>query len=67
MNELFRRHLWKWVLILPDDLLVYSKNEEEHRQRLELVFETLRQTNLKLKPRKCRLFQKQVVSLSHVI
>ena len=32
-----------------------------------MVFQALRQANLKLKPKKCRLFQKQVVFLSHVI
>ena len=67
MNELFRRHLWKWELIFLDDVLVYRENEEDHLQRLEMVFQTLRQANLKLKPKKCRLFQKQVVFLSHVI
>ena len=67
INELFRRHLWKWVLIFLDDVLVYSENEEDHLQRLEMVFQTLRQANLKLKPKKCRLFQKQVTFLSPVI
>ena len=67
MNELFRQLLWKRVLIFLDDVLVYSENEEEHFQRLQLVFETLRQANLKLKHKKCRLFQNRVVFLSHVI
>ena len=67
MNKVFRRHLRKCVLIFLDDVLVYSENEEEHLERLQLVFETVRQANLKLKPKKCRLFQKRVVFLSHVI
>ena len=67
MNELFGGHLWRWLLIFLDDVLVYSENEGEHLQRLELLFETLCQVNLKLKPKNFRLFQKRVVFMSHVI
>ena len=30
MNELFRDHLWKWALVFLDDVLVYSKCEDDH-------------------------------------
>ena len=67
MNELFREHLYKFVLIFLDDVLTYSLTEEEHLEQLKIVFKRLRVANLKLKPKKCRLFQKQVVYLTHII
>ena len=47
------------------DVLVFSKNVEEHEKRMRLVFHALRQANLKLKPKKCRLFQKSVTYLGY--
>ena len=67
MNNLFKDHLWKWVLIFLDDVLAYDWTEEEHFKHIEVIFNLLRAASLKLKPRKCRLLQQQVVYLSHVI
>ena len=67
MNELFRDHLWKWALVFLDDVLVYSKCENDHFAHLKATFQLLREANLKLKPKKCRLVQKEVTYLSHII
>ncbi len=67
MNELFKEELYQTVLIFLDDVLSYSKTEEEHLAQLKYVFEMLRQANLKLKPKKCRFFQTQVSYLGHII
>ena len=67
MNELFRDHLWKWALVFLDDVLVYSKCEDDHFAHLKATFQLLREANLKLKPKKCRLVQKEVTYLSHII
>ena len=37
MNSVFSRYLDKFVLVLLDDILVYSKNEEEHAENLRLT------------------------------
>ena len=34
MNSVFSRYLDKFVLVFLDDILVYSKNEEEHEEHL---------------------------------
>ena len=67
MNEIFKDDLFKHVLIFLDDLLVYSETPSEHLQHLVKVFLKLRAAGLKLKPKKCDLFQTQVNYLGHVL
>ena len=67
MNEIFKKHLFKHVLIFFDDLLVYSKTPAEHLEHLEKVFLKMRAAGLKLKPEKCDLFQTQVYYQGHVL
>jgi len=43
MNCVFSPYLDKFVVIFIDDILVYSKNEEEHTEHLRVVLQTLRQ------------------------
>ena len=67
MNEIFKEDLFKHVLIFLDDLLVYSETPAKHLEHLEKVFRKLRAAGLKLKPKKCDLFQTQVNYLGHVL
>ncbi|KAK1603767.1 hypothetical protein QYE76_027440 [Lolium multiflorum] len=46
MNKIFMEFLDKFVVVFIDDILIYSKSEEEHEQHLEVVLETLRQHQL---------------------
>ena len=50
-----------------DDIIVFGDDFEETMRNLELVFERLRQANLKLKPKKCRVFQSEVAYLGHIV
>ena len=59
MNEVFKEDLFKHVLIFLADLLVYSETPGEPLEHLEKVFLKLRAAGLKLKPKKCDLFQTQ--------
>ena len=43
MNKVFMEFLDKFVMVFIDDILVYSKNEEEHNEHLRLVLEKLRE------------------------
>jgi len=54
-------------LVYLDDIIVYSTSIEEHIERLEMLFERLREANLKLKPSKCKLLWTEVSFLRHVV
>ncbi|KAK3708498.1 hypothetical protein QZH41_003116 [Actinostola sp. cb2023] len=58
---------WKICLIYLDDVIVMSRTVEEGMDRLEQVFARLATAGLKLKPKKCSLFQKEVSFLGHVV
>ena len=67
MNNIFAADLFQHVLIFLNDVLTYSKTPNDHLYHLEEVFLTLRRAGLKLKPKKCNLFQTEVHYFGHVI
>ena len=67
INKIFKEDHFKHVIIFLDDLLVYSETPTEPLEHLEKVFLKLRAAGLKLKPKKCDLFQTQVNYLGHVL
>ena len=56
-----------YCTIYLDDMIVFGHTEEEHLERLRVVFEYFRDFNLKLKPSKCSFFQTEIVYLAHHI
>ena len=67
MNKVFMEFLDKFVVVFIDDILVYLKNEEEHKEHLRLVLEKLREHQLYAKFSKCEFWLKEVGFLGHVI
>jgi len=58
---------WESVLVYIDDIVVYAHTYDELKLRLEEVFIRLRGANLKLKPTKVKLFQREIQFLGHRI
>ena len=50
-----------------DDILVYSKTEEEHAEHLKIVLQVLKEKKLFAKLSKCEFWLKEVSFLGHVI
>ena len=62
-----RNFIGKSVIVFIDDILVFSKTEEEHEMTLRAVMKTLEENELYLKPKKCEFFRKEITFLGHVI
>jgi hypothetical protein len=67
MNKVFMEYLDKFVVVFINDILVYSRGEEEHEEQLHLAFQKLRGHRLYAKLRKCEFWMKQVAFLGHVV
>jgi hypothetical protein len=63
----FGEYLDKFVIIFLDDILVYSKSEEEHEHHLRIVLQVLREHQLYAKLSKCPFYQNKIHYLGHVI
>jgi hypothetical protein len=53
INKVFMEYLDKFVVVFIDDILVYSKSEEEHNEHLHLVLQKLQEYRLYAKLSKC--------------
>jgi hypothetical protein len=60
MNKVFMEYLDKFVVVFIDDILVFSRSEEEHEEHLRLVLQKLREHQLYAKFRKCAFWLKEV-------
>jgi hypothetical protein len=67
MYKFFMEYLDKFVVVFIDDILVYSRNEEEHEGHLCLVLQKLRDHKLYAKLSKCEFWLRQVAFLGHAI
>jgi hypothetical protein len=66
-NTVFMEYLDKFVVVFIDDILVYSKSEEEHEEHLRLALQKFWENRLYAKMSKCEFWIKQVAFLGHVI
>jgi hypothetical protein len=67
MNDIFWKYLDHFVVIYLDDILIYSKNEEEYEYHVRLVLEKLREPGLYAKQEKCLFHQSMVEFLDYIV
>ena len=67
MNKIMAGLIGVCVFVYIDDILVFSKNEEDNLHHLQQVFDRLRQVGLKLKPTKCAFGLPEVKLLGYVL
>nr|GEV08415.1 hypothetical protein [Tanacetum cinerariifolium] len=56
MNRVCKSYLDKFVIVFIDDILIYSKNKEEHEEHLKLILELLKNVELYAKFSKCEFW-----------
>jgi len=67
MNGIFHPFLDRFVVVLIDDILVYSKSGEEHDEHLRIVLGVLKEKKLFAMLSKCEFWLREVSFLGHVI
>ncbi|GKF50426.1 putative reverse transcriptase domain-containing protein, partial [Tanacetum coccineum] len=67
MNRVCKPYLDKFIIVFIDDILIYSKNEQEHEEHLKLILELLKKEELYAKFSKCEFWIPKVQFLGHVI
>ena len=67
LNSVFHPYTDKFFIVFIDDILMFSKNEEEHAEHLAVVLRLLREHHLYAKHIKCSFFQTKVHYLGHVL
>jgi hypothetical protein len=60
-------YLDKFVVVFIDDILIFSKNEEDHDEHLRVVLQKFRENQLYAKLSKCKFWLKKVLFLGHII
>ena len=67
MQRILKERLGVSVLVYIDDILIFSRNAEEHAEHVEWVLSQLRRHRYYANPDKCEFFQSRVHFLGHVI
>jgi transposase InsO family protein len=67
INQALRGLVDDFCIVYLDDILIFSKTEEEHAEHLRLVCERLRTAELYAKPSKCQFYQKEMEFLGFII
>ena len=67
MHRVFQPYLDQFVVVFIDDILIYSKSEEEHEGHFRIVIQALRDHQLYAKFSKCEFCLIEVRFLGHVV
>ena len=67
MHRVFQPYLDQFVIVFVDDILIYSKSEEEHENHLRVVLQVLRDHQLYGTFNKCEFWLTKVKFLGHIV
>ena len=67
MNRVFHPYFDQFVVVFIDEILVYSKDAQEHEHHLRIVLQILREKQLFAKLSKCDFWIKEVSFLGHIV
>ena len=67
INQMCHGLVDMFCIVYLDDILIFSRTEEEHLQHLELIIEHLHHAELYANPKKCEFFMPEVEYLGFLI
>lgn len=67
MHLILKGLCWSDCLVYLDDIIIFGRTLQDHRERLSLVMYRLAEAGLKINPKKCKLLSERVVVLGHVV
>ena len=67
MNRILQPYLNHFVVVYLDDILIYSRTEEEHLKHIDLVLEILKKNKLYANKEKCHFFKTEVEFLGNIV
>ena len=67
MNEVLKDYLNKFAMVYIDDVVIYSKNVDDHINHLKLFFKSIREIGLTLNPKKMQPLRASIIILGHIV
>lgn len=67
LDDILREHIGRICYVYIDDIIIFSKDEKEHSEHIDTIFDTLTKANMKVQVDKCEFFKKQVEFLGFVV
>ncbi|GBC33494.1 enzymatic polyprotein, putative [Rhizophagus irregularis DAOM 181602=DAOM 197198] len=67
MDEILKEYIGEFVIVYLDDIMIYSKNFEEHVEHIDKVLNKLKKNNLIVKLKKCKFGERNIEFLGHIV
>src|SRR3984885_8277484 len=67
IDEILREYIGEFVIVYLDDIMIYSKDFEEHTKHINKVLSKLRENNMIIKLKKCKFGERNIEFLGHIV